>query len=671
MVRKCPECGSKKWKRDRVTGNAVCEDGHVLQDYRSELHVIDGGVNFALQRRRTTKGPRINKRKEEGRKNKEYFHGSEAEYLKLQAFQLLLRHQVHALMKLWSLPEVFEMIVRDLWIYQLSVSTLPELFNPPDSDQGGKESILYSHPASIQRAAPLYASNQNSKADNERPEYQNDSDDSCQSDCSRDESGDGSDQGIDPYLLAQLSSSESKGSDHCGTTDESDEDSRWKKKRLLRASDIVTTLIIGLWILRVPVMGVDIERLINEIKIPFIDFGHTSLIPKDMRVHMNRDVMLALSPRRSPVPSKIHDSCRTFARLLRKEFNIEIPVFNLQPLSWRIISSLGGTPIFNLLVLQLLQLLEINFHLAARETTTIHKRAPSRVKFKRQSTDLAFGASRNRSATARKAGDGDSLHINHGGMENGEKVQKSTTISYERTTMMYDELPPELSIAAAWVILMKSVYGLDGRERKIILRSDPVIGLPQIEPWLKELKDRLDNGIFQSRGTGPPKLNFTILPEDDLDDFLDKCENVLTTDHPPVPDANPFPLPFSVTRPSQANMPNTWATYHSTVSGLAYAQLPLSTFSGTPLPLMPGERIRSYDPFDQRGILPPEYNKVLQSAAEMIGWDKEDLIKAIKNLENRAKRLKSTVKRKRLRLLERLKHGRKAERKAARTALPR
>lgn len=39
------------------------------------------------------------------------FHGPQAEILKLQAFQLLLRHQVHALRKLWNLPDAFEVCI--------------------------------------------------------------------------------------------------------------------------------------------------------------------------------------------------------------------------------------------------------------------------------------------------------------------------------------------------------------------------------------------------------------------------------------------------------------------------------------------------------------------------------------------------------------------------------
>lgn len=47
------------------------------------------------------------------------------------------------------------------------------------------------------------------------------------------------------------------------------------------------------------------------------------------------------------------------------------------------------------------------------------------------------------------------------GKAKGDEVWET----YERTKMMYDELPPEVSIAAAWVIVMKMIYGLDGQPR--------------------------------------------------------------------------------------------------------------------------------------------------------------------------------------------------------------
>jgi RNA polymerase I-specific transcription initiation factor RRN7 len=40
------------------------------------------------------------------------YEGDDAEYLRLQALQLLLRMQVLAIRKLWNLPEVYEVSVR-------------------------------------------------------------------------------------------------------------------------------------------------------------------------------------------------------------------------------------------------------------------------------------------------------------------------------------------------------------------------------------------------------------------------------------------------------------------------------------------------------------------------------------------------------------------------------
>jgi hypothetical protein len=31
MVKACSVCGSRKWRKDPITGSAVCEEGHVLQ----------------------------------------------------------------------------------------------------------------------------------------------------------------------------------------------------------------------------------------------------------------------------------------------------------------------------------------------------------------------------------------------------------------------------------------------------------------------------------------------------------------------------------------------------------------------------------------------------------------------------------------------------------------
>lgn len=78
----CPVCGSNKWRKDAISGNAACEEGHVFQvsyrelgemkadekDYRSENLVVEN-VQHTLQKRTFRKGERRNKRREEGRAN--------------------------------------------------------------------------------------------------------------------------------------------------------------------------------------------------------------------------------------------------------------------------------------------------------------------------------------------------------------------------------------------------------------------------------------------------------------------------------------------------------------------------------------------------------------------------------------------------------------------------
>lgn len=67
---------------------------------------------------------------------------------------------------------------------------------------------------------------------------------------------------------------------------------------------------------------------------------------------------------------------------------------------------------------------------------------------------------------------------------------------YDRPTKVYDVIMPEISIAAAWVIVMKLAYGLDGTERQALLADDPLIGRPRAEDWVDELEKRKAAGEF-------------------------------------------------------------------------------------------------------------------------------------------------------------------------------
>lgn len=99
------------------------------------------------------------------------------------------------------------------------------------------------------------------------------------------------------------------------------------------------------------------SRMINDNILPYLDFARTTFIPPEMFNRMNRDVRLALTPRvrgcpsrsttadkqKSPAPLYLFEETRSFARMLNRYFGLTFPEINIPPISWRIISSLGGT----------------------------------------------------------------------------------------------------------------------------------------------------------------------------------------------------------------------------------------------------------------------------------------------------------------------------------------
>lgn len=83
--------------------------------------------------------------------------------------------------------------------------------------------------------------------------------------------------------------------------------------------------------------------LINLNRIPYIDFGKSTLLPKEMLIRMNHDVRVSLRPPRSPTPKAMFESSRTFASILVQRFGLTIPEINVPPVAWEVLSALGGT----------------------------------------------------------------------------------------------------------------------------------------------------------------------------------------------------------------------------------------------------------------------------------------------------------------------------------------
>lgn len=84
------------------------------------------------------------------------------------------------------------------------------------------------------------------------------------SDVSSDTDSDPERTDVDPDLLELLSESDHESGVDDGEKGEQDEDKTRKGQRVsLRAVDTIATLVVALWILRVPVMNVDLRRSVR------------------------------------------------------------------------------------------------------------------------------------------------------------------------------------------------------------------------------------------------------------------------------------------------------------------------------------------------------------------------------------------------------------------------
>ncbi|WVR05321.1 hypothetical protein IAU60_002335 [Kwoniella sp. DSM 27419] len=613
MAKACSVCGSRKWRKDKVTGSAVCEEGHVRQDYRSETMVTEptGGPSFHLVKRKTGRKEKGYTQRELGRKNPDFYHGQEAEYLRMQGLQIMLRLQVQALSKLWSLPDTLETIVRDLWAYQLAISTLPSVPEPSRRSRSPTPPQAQTNSRQADAVPDIEMANgEDDKSGSSDNGSENDKHDSTGSEPDADSE-------IEAEMLQRIEedSDQSKGEgsdveDGDRTLGVEDGKNGWRRRRLLRVSDTLVTLMVGLWILRVPVMAADLEDLINNSTLPYIDFANTTYLSDEMKKHMNGHVSIALSPLRSPSASTLHRACKKFARQLDMRFGIVIPEINIHPVAWRIVSALGGTPTTYVQTVQLMTVLDLNMSLLEREIETIRRRRARR------------------SGKSRRFSMDDSDEDDSGG--NPRKME-----SYEKTIKYLDTVAPELAIAATWVIVLKMTYGLDTVPRQALLQTDPLIGLADGPSWMKELRARVGNGVLRRTVADLKPYDHINMDVDDLDAFLDRCQHALLDHRPELPDASPFPLPASQAASETIITPNSWDAFHAQVPTMGHQPLDTATNTNKALPLMPGEKVRSYLSSEPLLGMSSDLEVVLQAASEVVGWDRSELLHGMEHLERK------------------------------------
>ncbi|KAH8830488.1 hypothetical protein DL96DRAFT_1593150 [Flagelloscypha sp. PMI_526] len=446
--RTCPLCGSKKWHKEPLSGAIACEEGHVLQNYRNEAE--DAGDDFTqnFHKKRHIKSRR--EKKDRSRANKELYHGMKARRLYFQCLQIVLRHQIQDLTKLWHLPPEFESVCRELWALYLSV--LPE----PVPDMSA---VVLRCRSPEYAEVPSPSTSKTRPLEEKRPSLFADGSDS-----------EGS------FVLDPDPELDDLLRQHEELSLSSDEASGGESVRLL-------VLVMGCWMLRIPILYRDLLSLVESYKLSYL--SALNCIPKDLRQtseqvvnpgsHTSSTVLCAYlsevlsltSFQHTPRTLSLHSLVSLTCKKLNSSFAIHVPEMNAAPVLWRITKYMAGTPALYCLTKRV------------AETLSLPLTLPS-----------------NSGARALTIG------------------EKGKATHFEN-----DSVVPEITLFASIIIVLKLVYGLDGKvpERN----DDPACFLPSTK------FDRLRQENEEDRFSSKVEMNMSTMSNDDLDEYLAFCRRAL------------------------------------------------------------------------------------------------------------------------------------------------
>ncbi|KAL0949478.1 hypothetical protein HGRIS_009531 [Hohenbuehelia grisea] len=494
---RCPVCRSRQWHKEPASGLIACSEGHVLQNYRNEAADADEPSPYAL-RKRTLKSGR-KKGEKHGKSDPKIYHGSRAQFHYAQCQQVILRLQIVALTREWDLPPEFEILCRDLWALYLSLLPQPLPAEPyyyaqelrEGGDQGGNPDPL--HRTSDMPVSPEMSTSPNNEGlPNEDRTEGSEGEETDDSDGSDSDDQDEAAQGRveDPELAALLRENSESSSSSSSEADSDTEDKTEGKSKAPAAprgqgkrkgkytheglQSTLAVLLVALWMLRVPVVYADMRRLIEMFKLPYLD--PLRLLPQNMSRHLTKYSIQSLSPAHAPQTLVLHRVVKRFSRRLFAVYGIFTPEANGGPILWRTVRCMGGTPSLYILTKRLAYILSLPL-------TLHHSLAPGLKKLKARDPDFH----------------------------------------------KYDDVPPELALAAAVIIVLKMIYGLDGKPRSAKNEDDPACWLPRVDEFLELVKqmDGVDakgrDQVFSSTST----MRVDSLSDEMLDEYLSFCERAL------------------------------------------------------------------------------------------------------------------------------------------------
>ncbi|TFY79057.1 hypothetical protein EWM64_g4955 [Hericium alpestre] len=572
------------------SGLVVCSEGHVLQNYRNETNETNEMGPHTVQKRKLKSGRK--KKAPQSKADPKLYHGERARFHYFECLQLLLRKQIGALTRAWDLPPQFEIICRDVWALHLSLLPVPPPAEPllHEEDVDGAEPSQKPAQTAETPLPPISDKADEAKSPSDAEATERDEQQISSSEDEDEDAEPEADPEIDELLRGLSASSSSEEDESAADKPRLQPDSGRKKhkpKGALERHDgpasNIAVLVIALWTLRLPVMYVDFVRLIEAYTLPFLD--PVRLLPPEMARHLTKHTVQALSPPHAPSPVLVHGLAARLARQLHASFGIFTPDLNAAPMLWRVVRALGGTPV-------LYDLTKTVAHVLSLPLTLHNTLAPALPQ------DKARDPAR---------------HI-------------------------YDNVPPEVALAATVVIVLKMVYGLDGRVRAPKDPNDPACALPRMQDYLSLLRHMNDQekqgqgAVFSARSN----MSTAHLSAPMLDEYMDFCERALLGHVAKEYDAKVvdeyFPLPARKNASYAACASEEGATG---AQGSMQAARPGEDAADG---LEPGNGYMIYNSRDDLGSVPEDYEIVMQRAAWATGVGVEYMSGVVEKYERRVVR---------------------------------
>ncbi|KIM68791.1 hypothetical protein SCLCIDRAFT_13532 [Scleroderma citrinum Foug A] len=343
----------------------------------------------------------------------------------------------------------------------------------------------------------------------------------------------------------------------------------------------IAILVLACWTIRVPVVYMDFVSAIEGHSIPYLD--HVRFLPPSLTCHLTKHAVQALSPHNAPKAPSLHRLVSRFAYLLYSNFGVVIPPLNVAPVLWRVIRQcFCSTPQLYLLTKQLGCVLSL-------PTSPHHSVAPSL-------SDI----------------EGDSH---------------------------YDNEPPEVALVSTAIIVLKLVYGLDGKMRLPTDPEEAACTFPDLGKFLASVKEARDAKPFVNNHPFSARIPVSIgdLEDEALDEYLDFCEKVLVGPQDTEQRVldNYFPLT------------NEGRQQGAVGKDLMTNALPsIKVNHDKPGILRPGESYTIYHSDDILGNLVPDLDVLMERASRWAGVSCDYLCTVVERYERRLVRWWHTERRK-------------------------